>query len=121
MSARVFLVVGLLVCGPFHFFFCPRKCTRGSWLRLKNIITGGCISDSDPLARVGPKLIHKWCATATKPQYRHTDHTKRKQSKSIYLMAYRQAANVLLTISVFGVSVQRGITCGKSKITEHSR
>lgn len=90
-------------------------------MRLKDIITGGWISDSDPLARVGPKLIHKWCATVTKPQYRHTDHLKKKQSKSIYLMAYGQAANVLLTISVFGVSEQKGITCGKSMITEHSR
>lgn len=72
-------------------------------MRLKNIITGGWISDSDPLARVGPKLIHKWCTTATKPQYRHTDDMKRKQSKSIYLMDYGQ---VLLTMSVFGVCAE---------------
>lgn len=73
------------------------------------------------MARVGPELIHKWCTRATRPQYRHSDHMKSKQSKSIYLMAYGKAATVLLTISVFGVSEQRGITCGKSVITEHSR
>lgn len=33
-------------------------------------------------------------------------------------MAYGQAASALLTLSVFGVSEQSRITCGKSMITE---
>lgn len=35
-------------------FFWPGKCTEGSWSCMKNIITGGCVSDIYPRVKGGP-------------------------------------------------------------------